>query len=482
MLAERVRSGSPPDSYEAMVADPLASWIERTLGITWDATDERYRRCIPRPLRGEGGAAAALLSEHTGVDVERCTEALQLALMRGSDTLNDAGFPVFAFRLHQFFSGGNVLAASLDRPPTRHISTSGQQYVPGSGRDRVLMPLAFCRECGQDYFPVRRHETDEGEVLEPREISDRLTTDGQRNGYLYVSDDNPWPTDEAEQLALLPNDWLEAGGARVKRENRPRLPQHVTVSPDGHLHGGGLNAVFIPAPFRFCLGCGIAYGSRQTADYGKLATLGAGGRSTSTTILGLSAVRELRSDQTLAPEARKLLSFSDNRQDASLQAGHFNDFVEISLLRAALHEAVRRKGDAGLRYDALPAAVFDALALPMKQYATDPDVKGGAKRRTDEALRDVLEYRVYRDQQRGWRITSPNLEQTGLLHIDYDDLDDCVADDEVWEQELPELDWRRPRPAPAPDVGQHRNPRTDRAGAARLPAPRARIEGRRARR
>ena len=36
------------------------------------------------------------------------------------------------------------------------------------------MPLAFCRECGQDYFPVRRHETDEGELLEPREISDRL--------------------------------------------------------------------------------------------------------------------------------------------------------------------------------------------------------------------------------------------------------------------------------------------------------------------
>ena len=34
----------------------------------------------------------------------------------------------------------------------------------------------------------------------------------------------------------------------------------------------------------------------------------------------------------------------------------------------------------------------------------------------------MLEYRVYRDQQRGWRITSPNLEQTGLLRIDYDDL------------------------------------------------------------
>ena len=150
------------------------------------------------------------------------------------------------------------------------------------------------------------------------------------------------------------------------------------------------------------------------------------------------------------------------------------------MLRAALYEAVRRKGEEGLRYDALPAAVFDALALPMTQYATDPDVKGGAKRRTDEALRDVLEYRVYRDLQRGWRITSPNLEQTGLLHIDYDDLADCVARRRGLGAGAPQLDWRRPRPAPASGVGQHRHPRTDRAGAARLPAPRARIEGRRA--
>ena len=32
----------------------------------------------------------------------------------------------------------------------------------------------------------------------------------------------------------------------------------------------------------------------------------------------------------------KLLSFTDNRQDASLQTGHFNDFVHVSLLRCAL--------------------------------------------------------------------------------------------------------------------------------------------------
>jgi hypothetical protein len=44
-------------------------------------------------------------------------------------------------------------------------------------------------------------------------------------------------------------------------------------------------------------------------------------------------VRQLRRDDALEPEARKLLTFSD-KQDASLQAGHFNDFVEVGLLRS----------------------------------------------------------------------------------------------------------------------------------------------------
>ena len=45
-------------------------------------------------------------------------------------------------------------------------------------------------------------------------------------------------------------------------------------------------------------------------------------------ILSLSAISGLKEAEDLKPEARKILSLTDNRQDASLQAGHFNDFVE----------------------------------------------------------------------------------------------------------------------------------------------------------
>jgi hypothetical protein len=109
-----------------------------------------------------------------------------------------------------------------------------------------------------------------------------------------------------------------AAGAPAPAE---RLPTPITLTTGARVSPIGLSGRFIPAPFRFCVSCGAAHGAIQRADFGKLSPLGAGGRSTSTTVLGLSAVRQLRGDDELYPEARTLLSFSDNRQDASLQAG-----------------------------------------------------------------------------------------------------------------------------------------------------------------
>src|SRR5690606_13822029 len=152
-----------------------------------------------------------------------------------------------------------------------------------------------------------------------------------------------------------------------------------------------------------------------------------------------ATLRALRRDETLERKARKLLSFTDNRQDASLQAGHFNDFVEISLLRAALYQAVAGAGDAGLTDEALPLKVFDALALPFHLYAVDPTVLFAAKQDTERALREVLAYRVYQDLRRGWRVTSPNLEQCGLLHIEYKSLDDLCAYETLWKEQHPAL-------------------------------------------
>lgn len=430
-LRTTVEVGALPTTYLQGTADPLYRWIERTLGVEWDASDGRYRRTTPRPLRGDRGAAA-LLAEVTGLERGLCEERLKAALERGTQLRPDVGFPLFAFRLHQFFSGGSPIVASLERETDRYVTTSGQQYVPGSDRAKVLLPLAFCRECGQEYYSVRARECEGELTYESREISDRGKGTGESLGYLYFSTDDPWPDEGGDLLERLPQDWLEPDVRRIKRSQRDNLPRARTVNERGELDSAGLDCHFVPAPFRFCLHCGVAYGARQIADFGKLTSLGAGGRSTSTTILGLSAVRRLRMDDQLPASARKLLSFSDNRQDASLQAGHFNDFVEVGLLRSALRRASAATGNAGLTHDVLAQRVFDELALDPNHYAAEPELKGPARAQTDGVLREVIAYRIYRDLQRGWRLTSPNLEQTGLLKIAYDGLAECCADEGVW--------------------------------------------------
>ncbi|MFH1633751.1 MAG: helicase-related protein, partial [Chloroflexota bacterium] len=316
-------------------------------------------------------------------------------------------------------------------------------FVPGD-RDKVLLPLTFCRECGQEYFSVFNFQDRETgqHVFTPRNIQDTQDSDqfGEA-GYLYFSLDNPWPQDAEDEMGRLPDDWTEEhrGNIRVRRERRKNLPQPVRVTPNGKESADGLDCHFIPTPFRFCLHCGVSYGFRQRSDFAKLTALGTGGRSTATTILGLSAIRGLHAEGSLPQKARKLLSFTDNRQDAALQAGHFNDFIEVSLLRAALYQAIRDTGTEGVTHDQLTQKVFGALQLPLQMYASDPEVRFQAKNETEKAFRDVLGYRLYHDLRRGWRVTSPNLEQCGLLEIHYPWLEEVCRTKDIWANYHPAL-------------------------------------------
>jgi len=441
-LTERVRDESrrPPPDYASFVADPLSIWIESTFGLTTD--QGRLVRARPKPISGADGAAADL-ARLTGVPEPRCIAAIQEALLGGyiCEPNPETGFPAFAFRLHQFISRGDTVYTSLENEQTRYITVHGQKFVPDD-RSRILLPLVFCRECGQEYYCVRaRRDPETGRrFFEPRELSDRISDDDSESGFLHFNTMNPWPADAQGVIERLPDDWLEElnGALRVRANRRDELPQAVRVGPDGHEAEAGLDAQYLRAPFRFCLRCGVAYGFRQASDFAKLTSLGSEGRSTATTILSLAAIRHLRREP-LAERAKKLLSFTDNRQDASLQAGHFNDFIEIGLLRSALYTACAGAGENGLTHDVLTQRVFEALGLPLELYAADPGVRFQARAETDRALRDVLGYRLYRDLQRGWRITSPNLEQSGLLEIRYLSLEDVCRAADVWQNCHPAL-------------------------------------------
>lgn len=430
-LRSRVQAATPPsEEFSAFCADPLCSWLETTLGLESEPGSDRLRRATPTSV----ARAAAQLAAQISLPETTCRDAIERTLLAGYRVRKDrTGFPVFAFRLHQFVGRGDTVYASLDEPELRWITTQKQQFVPHD-RSRVLLPLAFCRECGQEYYTVVHHPANAQQPghFGARELNDLQA--GERCGFLYASTEQPWPDRSDEALDRLPEDWVEFNGEtlKVKPSSRQRLPEMHFVDGAGRITPADRRFHFVPAPFAFCLHCGVSYSSRQRSDYGKLSVLSSEGRSTATTVLSLSTLQVLRQDTALNPAARKLLSFTDNRQDASLQAGHFNDFVEVSMLRAALHQAVLQAGTAGISHERLPQQVYAALALPLSAFAKDPQVRFAAKEGTERALREVLAYRLYQDLRRGWRVTAPNLEQCGLLQIQYLSLDELCASQSDW--------------------------------------------------
>ncbi len=423
-----------PTDFAQLARHPLAAWAETHFGFQRDAQGRLERR-EPVTLAD----AAGELATESGVDSARCADHLQAVLLAGYQARHpETGLRLFAFRLHQFISRGDTVYSSIEAPERRYLSLEGQRFVPGN-RERRLYPLAFCRECGQHYFVVDRLL--ESETLEPRALGDRQDSGERESGFLYLDPEEAWAADEEH----LPEDWLELGpdGQPRPRSNyRKAVPRKYFVAADGQLSAiGGAEALvawFTPAPFRFCLACGVSY-TDSSRDFVRLAELATEGRSTATTVLSLAVVRALRAAEEIPDTARKLLSFTDNRQDASLQAGHFNDFVQVSSLRGALYSAVKEAGDEGLTQEVIADRVLAALRLDPADYASNPDAVLGMQRRTREALRDVIGYRIYLDLRRGWRVNTPNLEQTGLLQVEYDDLDELCATQQFWDDRHPLL-------------------------------------------
>ncbi len=430
-----------PDSLGDLPRHPLASWLETEAGLRVEEPSGDLVRRPPRSIGGADGLGAEL-ARQAGVEPEQAAKAIRnlLTVTARLATLPGAGKPALVFRLHQFISRGEHVLATLENPDKRHITLMYQTHAPGYPEGTVLMPLVFCRECGQEYYCVAEESQTSGAYLVRRALNDR-DKEKRAPGFLYINPDDHWSRLTPEEYyKRLPEDFLEVapkGELRMKREKRKDAPRIVFVQPDGKMLSepavGAVEGLFLTGGFRFCPNCGVSYNSRQEQDFQKLSTLGNEGRSTATTILGITTVRQLRQTTSIPESARKLLSFTDNRQDASLQAGHFNDFIQVSLLRGALARALRQAGKDGVSMAELPEKVFQAMELPFAEFSSNPNVNLGARRNAEGALKSVLGYRLFQDLKRGWRLSQPNLEQTGLLRIHFPDLVELCATASYWQ-------------------------------------------------
>ncbi len=132
-LADAVASDAPPPSdYESFRTHPLASWIESTFGVETEPGTSRLTRRRPRTLRGEESAVSEL-ARLTGAQPDACCQVLQEFLKEGSELRRSESsrFPIFAFRLHQFFTRADTVWSTVEPEDVRHLEMAKLGSKPG---------------------------------------------------------------------------------------------------------------------------------------------------------------------------------------------------------------------------------------------------------------------------------------------------------------------------------------------------------------
>jgi Lhr-like helicase len=429
---------------EVLKRHPLAVWAELAIGLE-DAQELKRKKPIPFE------DAVSLLSVDSGVDLETCRSALEGFLTRISLPETERGGSgtgaFLAFKLHQFISGASEIFTTLTDKP-RSVLFEGQLEDPKAPGHR-LYPTRFCRECGHEVHVVTKTEDVDGVRFLPRNIDDAPLDDqeGDIAGYLTPTGREDPEYAFAGEVETYPEDWREErnGVERLRVNRKRRAPQMITVAPDGRYDPSGLRFWFIPGKFGFCPCC-LDQPHPSMRERTKLAGLSGEGRSSATTLLVSTALEWMNGRKSGVPrEKRKLLGFTDNRQDAALQAGHFNDFLFVSLLRGAILRAVLDAGDDGIAEDEFGLRVVKALGFTANNkearihWMLDPDAGAVVREDAQRSLAKVLAHRLWTDLRRGWRFTNPSLSVLQLIDVAFVGLDEIAADAERLGAVLPDL-------------------------------------------
>ena len=427
--------------------------MERSIAIKSEG--ENKRRNVPKSLKAISKELSSITNESESDCESKIIEILiwaeELNIKSANEKKKDTILP---FKLHQFISQTGYVYLTLENASNRYVTLDPNPFVKLSDESEEIpvYQTVFSRISGEEFICVRK-EIDESngakfvfrdfnENLNPKNDDDlkvnnkkvkQRSDDEYKDGYVIF--DKDFLLDIKEYIDLLPSSWLTKTG-EIEPIKKMRLPSAVYVNRNGSFSyspNGGEKAWFIPAPLIYDPTCGVIYLETKSSEKTKLISLGNEGRSTSTTLLTFQTLLALYKNGKPKKE-QKLMSFTDNRQDASLQAGHFNDFIQVVHLRSAI-EKVLRSSSEPLKISDLIFKVQDALQLPEFEYAINPAPNPSRPNDDNlEALRNYITYRIIQDLKRAWRFVLPNLEQTALLDITYKNLDATVVDATLWNE------------------------------------------------
>jgi ATP-dependent helicase YprA (DUF1998 family)/ribosomal protein L37AE/L43A len=424
---------------EALTGKPIADPDKTAEGIGRILSAQQTVQFLEDKLSENSLSLATILKEYkethrSSFSLEECAKELKAALLAGSvGTVEILGSqqPKFVPKIHTFFSQGKTITTCLTKDGP-HLNERGESTCPTCAKNqktRVTFPLNFCRACGQEFYGVTIAEDN---TLYPRDI-DMVETQGT-NAYIQIGAYN-------EDNVPFPAEWYDNQN-ELKENHDEARPRNTTYCPNCNKIDTNctckdkLNITIVSSPFLFCPTCGVYY-DKKSRDFSKLFTFGSIGRSTGTDVLVSSIVSKL------SPNERKLIAFSDSRQDTALQAAHMNNLQKRIRFRQALYYALKNGGyiegsDKALDVNQTGIKIFKT----MENNGVIPDyarARGKYAKTTDadEAYQRYLEYNVVLDLASSTRKNQRNLEEVGLVQIIYNGLEGLSKDNEVWKNIKP---------------------------------------------
>jgi superfamily II DNA/RNA helicase len=405
---------------------PLSIWLENRIAI-----EEREGVLVRRSPMAFGDIVKTL-SEDSGMDKSTC-EAQLISFLLWLSSVNaskeNQKYSYLPYRLHQFISQTGTVYTSLSYKDDNIITLDA---VSAKGEDQTpLYPVVFSRLSGHPFICVTIDK--DKMLLRPREFQESTEEQESLNDGYIIMGDNIWNPEE--DITTLPDSWGridKKGNYKPIKKYEEKLPQKIYFDKMGnfsHVLQDGYSGWFMPMPLLFDPTAG-AFFIGSPSEGTKLTRLGSEGRSTSTTVLTFSILKQLSRFGFKFAE-QKLLSFTDNRQDAALQSGHFNDYIRVVRLRAAVCKAVQKYGE--LEHSRLDQALFDILNLSQEDFAKNVSEFPAVIRDNENALKYYLTYQTLYDLRHAWRVILPNLEQCALLKIGYKNLKENCALDKPWQ-------------------------------------------------
>lgn len=414
-------------------------------GVGIALADQRTMRWVEDQLsggpRGLDDLQDLYASEvRPGVEHRAAAREVQGALLAGSVARVRRGEtpePRFVMKVHAFFSQGGEIVSCLT--PALHLDEHGDTTCAACLRDEnkshPTFPLVFCASCGQEFFGAAI--TEDGQLL-PRDIDD-AAQDGD-TAYIY-------PTSFDPDEVTFPDRWYTKSGKGLQKKWQEAAPKNRRYCPDHNQLGDEdqsdpscgcatlQEVASVRAPFRLCPSCGISYGGKDVREFNKLFSFGTVGRSTATDILTSTTLR------MLDPRERKLIAFSDNRQDTALQAAHLNILQRLILFRRAMYHSLLTAGavvgsEISLTTEEAGQRAADTIAsaglLPqdLGRVKSKYGSSGGGKEQRN--YQQYLSYAALFELETSGMRRQQDLLDAGLLAIGYRYLPAIAQDHDAW--------------------------------------------------